>query len=108
MLSTDDEWNRFCADPDNKNCLILVQISATWCKPCHQISPYVEKFAQDYALKSLKVVKIDADEAENNLFEFGVVDTLPTFRFVRDGCVLGTYVDSNPVKLSEQIEKFLK
>ncbi|HSN98996.1 MAG TPA: thioredoxin domain-containing protein, partial [Candidatus Nanopelagicales bacterium] len=41
---------------------VLVDFTATWCGPCKQLAPIVEKIANDYQGK-IKVGKLDIDDA---------------------------------------------
>lgn len=93
-IHSEEAWDSFQKEHPNK--LIVVQFSATWCGPCKKISPFVEKLAMDPMYEErVCFCKIDIDEAENALWEWAMVDQIPTFRFVRDGAQIIEFCDSD-------------
>ena len=65
----------------DKEAVVLVDFSASWCAPCKQLSPVIEKLADDLAGK-VKVCKVDIDEAPNAANKHGIrsVPTLMVFK----------------------------
>jgi thioredoxin 2 len=57
--ATDADFGRVA---DASDLLVLVDLWATWCPPCHAIAPHVARAAETFAGK-LKVVKVDVDKA---------------------------------------------
>lgn len=55
---------------------VLVDFTATWCGPCKQLAPIVEKIADDYEGK-VKVGKLDID-AERAIAEKYGIRSVPT------------------------------
>jgi putative thioredoxin len=41
--------------------LVVLQFTATWCGPCKQLSPILDKVAGDYAAKGVTLARIDVD-----------------------------------------------
>lgn len=62
--------------------LVLVDFFAQWCGPCKMISPIVEEIATEF--DTLKVVKVDADNAQNVMRKFGI-RSIPTLVLFKDG-----------------------
>jgi thioredoxin 1 len=60
---------------------VLVDFTATWCGPCKQLAPIVEKIAEELAGK-VKVGKLDVDGAQQIAIKYGVrnVPTIIVFR----------------------------
>lgn len=102
-IHNEDEWNEFIQSHPNK--LIVAQIGAKWCKPCKEIKPHVEVLAK--SRPDIVFVYIDTDEAEENFFEFGMADQVPTFRLVKDCVKVVQFADSNLSTLLEAIEKYI-
>jgi putative thioredoxin len=59
-----DAIARFEADviQPSMTSLVILQFTAEWCGPCKQLSPILDKIAQDYAHKGVKLVRIDVDQ----------------------------------------------
>ncbi|MDX1377409.1 MAG: thioredoxin [Anaerolineales bacterium] len=62
---------------------VLVDFSAVWCQPCKMLDPVVQQLAGEWDGK-VKVVKIDADENQNLVMQYGVMG-IPTLLFMKNG-----------------------
>lgn len=76
-------FRRDVVDP-SQNALILVDFWAEWCGPCKQLSPIIEKIADEYAAKGVKLVKINVDENRFIASQFRV-QSIPTVYAVYQG-----------------------
>ncbi len=57
--------------------LVILYFTASWCGPCKQLSPIVEKVVDDYAAKGVTLVKIDVDENKFIAAQFRI-QSVPT------------------------------
>jgi putative thioredoxin len=77
------DFRRDVVDP-SQNALVLVDFWAEWCGPCKQLSPVIEKIAEEYADKGVKLVKVNVDENRFIASQFRV-QSIPTVYAVFQG-----------------------
>ena len=73
---------------------VLVDFFATWCGPCRMVSPIVDEIAAERT-DTLKVVKVDVDEAPSVAAAYGVM-SIPTLMVFKGGEPVNTQVGAVP------------
>jgi thioredoxin 1 len=83
---------------------VMVDFTASWCGPCKQVSPIIDKLA-DELKETVKVFKLDVDECPFTVKSFGVRG-MPTFIFFKNGAEVDRWVGAGK-KEKEYKEKLL-
>ncbi len=65
---------------------VLVDFHATWCGPCKQMAPELQRFAQNNSGK-LRVIKIDIDKNQKTAQQYNI-QGVPTLILFKEGKIL--------------------
>ncbi len=85
---------------------VLVDFSATWCGPCKQLVPLLDKTAGEYAGR-IKFGQVDVDGNRQTATTY-LVRSIPTLLLFKNGAVIDTQVGLvNAKKLKAMLDKAL-
>jgi thioredoxin 1 len=65
---------------------VMVDVFATWCRPCQEMAPIVEELAGEFQGRAV-VGKLDGDQNDALAREYGVA-AYPTFLFFKNGRIV--------------------
>ena len=68
----------------------IIELYATWCTPCKDIAPRIEKIAKDL---NIKLEKIDVDKNPKLADSFRI-EGIPTLILMKDGVEVGRVLGS--------------
>jgi len=86
---------------------VILDVYATWCGPCQQMTPIVEELEAELG-HTYKFAKLNVDEAREISIKYGVT-SVPTFIFIKDNVVKGKETGyMSKEMLQEKIEELLK
>mmetsp|Transcript_14047 Transcript_14047/g.26251 ORF Transcript_14047/g.26251 Transcript_14047/m.26251 type:complete len:200 (+) Transcript_14047:48-647(+) len=83
---------------------VVLDFTASWCKPCQAIKPHFQALAGTYPRHSF--LQVDADELEDVVARSGVMG-LPTFQVYIAGEQVGSVTGSDEAKLTALLSQHL-
>jgi thioredoxin len=82
---------------------LVVDFWATWCQPCLQIAPWLERFAAEYEGR-VRVAKVDVDRCPRAASELQV-RAVPTFMIAHRGEIVEIQSGGDPHSLKALFEQ---
>ena len=92
----------------NKNKLVVLLASLTWCRPCKRIAPVFQKLAEAYpSVVFIRLNGNDSDETKRLFKKKLKIRATPSFLFFRQGDVVGSCIGANPSRVESTLRSFL-
>ena len=85
--------NNFNQEVFNSDKPVLMDVCAPWCGPCRMVVPLVEEIAKERS--DIKVVKINVDEEQELVMQFGVM-SIPTLVVMKNGKIVNQVTGARP------------
>ena len=81
---------------------VLVIYSASFCKPCKEIYPYMLELSETY--KDIIFIKVDIQKCED-IEDINSILSIPHFRFINNTLEICSFTGANRSLIIESIEK---
>jgi thioredoxin len=78
----------------SQNIPVVVEFWATWCQPCKQLGPMLERLTEE-AQGSFRLARVDVDANPNLALRYGV-RSVPTVKAISQGQVVGEFAGLQP------------
>ena len=89
------------------NLPVLVDIWASWCRPCLMLAPLLDELAGKYDGK-IDFVKIDVDQNQNIAARYGIM-SIPTLLIFKDGQPVSHIIGFRPKEeLKQSLDAVLR
>ncbi len=103
MTLSADNWQKEVAESDKP---VLVDFWATWCGPCRQLSPTIDRIADQYAGR-VKVGKVNVDDNQDLAMKYGIT-SIPRVLLFKGGeqprqQLVGLQREADITKLVDQL-----
>ncbi|MBI4188781.1 MAG: thioredoxin [Chloroflexi bacterium] len=73
---------------------VLVDLWATWCKPCLMVAPIIDELAEEFSGR-INFVKVDVDQNPKTASRYGVM-SIPTLLIFKNGEPVSHIVGARP------------
>ena len=84
----------------NSNAYVVANFSASFCKPCKDIAPFIEELAESHP--SIKFLKIDIEEGSEISDNYNI-SSIPYFKFYKGGQEITSYCGTDKKIILEAI-----
>ena len=87
----------------SENDLVFIDVYASWCGPCKQIAPAIEKLANEK--RRIRFVKLDCEEF-TEVSDGLKISSLPTFLLIKDKKIIKRVVGADLSEVKEMLASY--
>ncbi|KAI3420631.1 Thioredoxin domain-containing protein [Psidium guajava] len=102
VCHTIGSWTEQIQKGNEPDKLMVVDFTASWCRPCSLIAPFLAELARRFP--SVLFLKVDVDELKQVAQEWAV-EAMPTFVFMKGGTVVDKVVGAKKDDLQQTIAR---
>ncbi|KAI3376332.1 hypothetical protein L3Q82_016814, partial [Scortum barcoo] len=92
---------------ENKDKLVVVDFTASWCGPCKMIGPEFDRLSKLPEYANVVFLKVDVDDG-SDVSEHCKINCMPTFQFYKNGEKVDEFSGANKDTLVEKINALTK
>ena len=104
-IETNLEFKNLLEDEKNKDKLIVIFFTASWCSPCKSMYDFFDKCNIFYTDIILKKIDVDNEECDK-VIELLNISSMPTFIFIKNKENLHKFTGASKEKLVMGIENY--
>jgi thioredoxin 1 len=96
-VKTNDEYSQYVKN----NSYVVANFSASFCKPCKEIAPFIEELKVAYP--SILFLKIDIEDA-SEVSDHHNIASIPYFKFYRNEIEIASYCGTDKKIIQDALE----
>ena len=85
----------------NSNPYVVANFSASFCKPCKEIAPFIEELIITYP--NIKFIKVDIEDG-SEISDYYNISSIPYFKFYRNNIETTSYCGTDKKIILEALE----
>ena len=96
-VKTLEEYNEYL----NNNLYVVANFSASFCKPCKEIAPFIEELIINYP--NIKFIKIDIEDG-SEISDYYNISSIPYFKFYKNNSETTSYCGTDKKIIIEALK----
>jgi thioredoxin 1 len=96
-VKTLDEYSQYLKN----NMYVVANFSASFCKPCKEIAPFIEELVVNYP--NITFLKIDIEES-SEISDYHNISSIPYFKFYKNEIEITSYCGTDKRIIRESLD----